>query len=187
MEEEQRLELISLAIRRLLEENKNKKSSNRSSVDDGNENGNHTLLRDLLSQIESLKEGTESSEFASALDTLKTEVESSVKEDIIDDECSREDIVKELKKLKRQNLLTHCLLSVMIVVTVVWQLSEVSIILNVKDKISHPFRSVGNLISGMLKRPKTIVDNTEKNSSAQDHDETSVLPPPARSDRLLGV
>lgn len=108
---------------------------------------------------------------------MKTEVESSVKEDIIDDECSREDIVKELKKLKRQNLLTHCLLSVMIVVTVVWQLSEVSIILNVKDKISHPFRSLGNLISGMLKRPKTIVDNTEKNSSAQDHDETSVLPP----------
>lgn len=51
MEEEQRLELISLAIRRLLEENKNKKSSNRSSVDDGDENGNHTLLRDLLSQV----------------------------------------------------------------------------------------------------------------------------------------
>ncbi|XP_038874574.1 uncharacterized protein LOC120067172 [Benincasa hispida] len=178
-EEEQRLELISLAIRRLLEEdrNKNKKSSDRSSLDDGDENENRTLLRDLLSQIESLKEGTESEEFASVLDTLKTKVESSVKEEIVDDECSREDIVKELKKLKRQNLLTHCLLSVMILVTVVWQLSEVSIILNVKDKISHPFKSLGNLISGVLKRPKTIVDNTEKNSSKQDHDEASVLPP----------
>ncbi|KAA0039810.1 hypothetical protein IC582_027276 [Cucumis melo] len=177
MEEEQRLELISHAIKRLLEDNKNKKSSDRSSVDDGDENGNPSLLRDLLSQIESLKEGTESDEFTSALDTLKTKVESFIKEEIVDDECSREDIVKELKKLKRQNLLTHCLLSVMIVLTIVWQLSEVSIILNVKDKISHPFRSLGNFISGMFKRPKTIVDNTDKNSSRQDNDEVSLLPP----------
>ena len=50
-EEEQRLELISHAIRRLLEDNKNKKSSDRSSVDDGDENGNPSLLRDLLSQV----------------------------------------------------------------------------------------------------------------------------------------
>lgn len=65
----------------------------------------------------------------------------------------------------------------MIVLTIVWQLSEVSIILNVKDKISHPFRSLGNFISGMFKRPKTIVDNTDKNSSRQDNDEVSLLPP----------
>lgn len=134
------------------------------------------------SQIESLKEGTESEELISALDTLKTKVESSIKEEIVDDECSREDVVKELKKLKRQNLLTHCLLSVMIVLTVVWQLSEVSIILNVKDKISHPFRSLGNFISGMFRRPKTIVDNTDKISSKQDHDEVSLLPPLKISD-----
>lgn len=51
MEEEQRLELISHAIKRLLEDNKNKKSSDRSSVDDGDENGNPSLLRDLLSQV----------------------------------------------------------------------------------------------------------------------------------------
>lgn len=128
-------------------------------------------------QIESLKEGTESEELASALDALKTKAKSSVKQDIVDDECSREDIVKELKKVKKQNLVTHCLLSVMIFVTVVWQLSEVSIILSAKDKISHPFRSLSNFISGVLKRPKTIIENTEKNLSKQDDDEASLLPP----------
>ena len=127
-------------------------------------------------QIESLKErtkeGTESEELASALDNLKSKAKNSDDDDD-DDEFSREDIVKELKKVKRQNVLTQCLVSVMIVVTVVWQLSEVSIMLNVKDQISHPFRFLGSLISGALKRPKTIVEN----SSKQEHDEASMLPP----------
>ncbi|XP_022155422.1 uncharacterized protein LOC111022569 [Momordica charantia] len=178
MEEEQRLELINLAIRRLIdEENNNKKSSDRSSVGDRDEPDDRTLLRNLLSQIESLKEEAESEEVESAVDTWKTKAKNSVREEIVDDECSsREEIVRELKKVKRQNLVTHCLLSVMIVVTVVWQLSEVSIILNIKDKINHPFRSLGSFLSGILKRPKTIVESTEKNSSKQDHDETAVLP-----------
>ena len=49
--------------------------------------------------------------------------------------------------------MTHCLLSVMIVLTVAWQLSEVSLILKVKDGISHPFRSFGNMLKGMVKVP----------------------------------
>ncbi|KAG4990017.1 hypothetical protein AAZX31_11G256500 [Glycine max] len=52
-----------------------------------------------------------------------------------------DEIIKELKKVKRQNFVTHCLLSVMIVLNVAWQLSEVSLILKVKDGLSHPFRS----------------------------------------------
>ncbi|KAG6592966.1 hypothetical protein SDJN03_12442, partial [Cucurbita argyrosperma subsp. sororia] len=173
MEKEQRLDLIKLAIERLLDENKNKQSSDRSYIHDCDENGDRTLLHDLLSQIESLKEGTESEELASALDNLKSKAKNSDDDDDDDDdEFSREDIVKELKKVKRQNVLTQCLVSVMIVVTVVWQLSEVSIMLNVKDQISHPFRFLGSLISGALKRPKTIVENSPK----QEHDEASMLP-----------
>lgn len=37
-----------------------------------------------------------------------------------------EEIVRELNKVKRQNFITHCLLSVGILVTVGWQLSIVS-------------------------------------------------------------
>ncbi|GAB2220378.1 hypothetical protein Droror1_Dr00008027 [Drosera rotundifolia] len=35
-----------------------------------------------------------------------------------------EEILKELKKVRRQNTITHCLLSALIVLTVAWQLSE---------------------------------------------------------------
>jgi len=64
-----------------------------------------------------------------------------------------DEIMKELKKVKRQNFVTHCLLSAMIVLTVAWQLSEVSLILQLKDGLSHPFRSFGNVLKGMLKVP----------------------------------
>uniref|UniRef100_A0A1D1YBL5 Protein DDI1 2 n=2 Tax=Anthurium amnicola TaxID=1678845 RepID=A0A1D1YBL5_9ARAE len=57
----------------------------------------------------------------------------------------------ELKKVKRQNTITHTLLSIMIVVTAFWQLSKVSILLSLKAKFSHPFRAAGNMISGFLK------------------------------------
>lgn len=56
MEEEQRLELINLAIRRLIdEENNNKKSSDRSSVCDRDEPDDRTLLRNLLSQVRNIQ------------------------------------------------------------------------------------------------------------------------------------
>lgn len=62
----------------------------------------------------------------------------------------RDEIANELRKLKRQNLITHCLLSVMIVLTVVWQLSEVKLILYLKDGLSHPFRSAGSMLMRFL-------------------------------------
>lgn len=92
-------------------------------------------------------------------------------------EVDRDEIVKELKKLKRQNFVTHCLLSVMIVLTVAWQLSEVSLILKFKDGINHPFRSLGNLFSGMLKGPNNVNgEEGEKQSTNQTPIESSSLP-----------
>ncbi|KAI3929605.1 hypothetical protein MKX01_025773 [Papaver californicum] len=61
-----------------------------------------------------------------------------------------EEIVKELKKVQKQNSITHCLLSVLILLTVAWQVSEVSLILTVKNKFTNPFKSVGNLIKGAI-------------------------------------
>ncbi|KAI3774421.1 hypothetical protein L1987_48976 [Smallanthus sonchifolius] len=66
-------------------------------------------------------------------------------------EEEEERIVKELKIVRRQNLITHCLLSLMIVLTAAWQISEVSIILKLKDGISHPFRSIGSMLKSVIK------------------------------------
>ncbi|KAF8399979.1 hypothetical protein HHK36_015852 [Tetracentron sinense] len=66
-------------------------------------------------------------------------------------ETGTEEIVRELRKVKRQNSITHWLLSVMIILTAVWQLSEVSLILAVKNRVTDPFRSFGSMVKGMLK------------------------------------
>ncbi|KAM7464758.1 hypothetical protein LguiA_032879 [Lonicera macranthoides] len=92
-------------------------------------------------------------------------------------EVDSDKIVKELKKLKRQNFITHCLLSVMIVLTVAWQLSEVSLILKVKDGMNHPFRSLGNIFSGIVKGPNSVNgEEGEKQSTNQTPIESSSLP-----------
>jgi hypothetical protein len=75
------------------------------------------------------------------------------------------EIVKELRKLRRQNFVTQCLLSAMIVLTVAWQVSQVSIILQVKDGLSHPFKSFGSMLNGMLKRSGTKGQDSENQQS----------------------
>lgn len=80
--------------------------------------------------------------------------------------AAAEEIVKELRTLRRQNFVTHCLLSVMIALTVAWQVSEVSLILKVKDGLTHPFKSFGSmLLTGMAKNPRADGQDTEKQQS----------------------
>ncbi|KAJ6836461.1 uncharacterized protein M6B38_327965 [Iris pallida] len=51
-------------------------------------------------------------------------------------EVGLNEVVRELKKVKRQNLITHCLLSVMIVVTAVWQFSEASLLIRLSKSLA---------------------------------------------------
>jgi hypothetical protein len=55
-------------------------------------------------------------------------------------------ITKDIKIIKRQNRITHNLLSALIVITMIWQFGEVSLILAVKKKFVHPVRSIGDMI-----------------------------------------
>ncbi|GKF15554.1 hypothetical protein Tco_0057016, partial [Tanacetum coccineum] len=81
------------------------------------------------------------------------------------DDEEKAKIVKELKELKRQNFITQCLLSAMIVLTVTWQISEVSIILKLKDGVTHPFRSIGGMLMSMIRPSKTIGNDEDRDSS----------------------
>lgn len=82
-------------------------------------------------------------------------------------EISREEIINELRHVKRQNFITHCLLSAMIFLTLSWQLSEVKLILKVRDGINHPFKAVGSMLKGMFKRPR---DNGRDAEQQQQHE-----------------
>ncbi|EES05123.1 hypothetical protein SORBI_3004G155400 [Sorghum bicolor] len=61
------------------------------------------------------------------------------------------DIAKDLSKIKRQNMITHLLLGTVIVLTAVWQVNEVSFLLWVQNKLSNPFKSLGDMIKASLK------------------------------------
>lgn len=52
-----------------------------------------------------------------------------------------EEIAKDIKEMKRQNKVTHILLSAMILQTLNWQLSEYSMIYMLKERLTHPIRS----------------------------------------------
>ncbi|KAK7306386.1 hypothetical protein VNO77_44324 [Canavalia gladiata] len=167
MEQDRRLELIDHAIQKLIHDNRNK-------VPESHNNHNHNLndhdaeyqraLSQLLSvsQLEMVKgdEKIEQSEEASSPSELIACVIQKTERGSENDE-----IMKELKKVKRQNFVTQCLVSAMIVLTVAWQLSEVSLILKVKDGLSHPFRSFGNILKGMVKVPDVNGQEDDNNES----------------------
>ncbi|KAL5760213.1 hypothetical protein ACOSP7_018714 [Xanthoceras sorbifolium] len=165
MESDEKVELINQTIQKLIEEKKKKKKSSK----DASSHDDQLILSTLLSQLESLKE-EEVPKQSSENETTKVEeitcpsvgeVEANGK-DGGGAEIGTEGIVNELRKVRRQNLITHCLLSVMIVLTVAWQLSEVKLILKVKDGLNHPLRSVGSMLTGMLKGPQNNGKDAEK-------------------------
>ncbi|XP_043724988.1 uncharacterized protein LOC122671684 [Telopea speciosissima] len=149
-------ELLHGAIQDLIEEKR--AGRNNASDDCFVDDDEQVLLSRLISQLETLKGDVtiESSKPASEMDVLSAVSEEDSKDENVggpkdgSTEMVQEAILKELRKVKRQNSITHWLLSIMIFVTVAWQLSEVSLIMNVKNKMRHPFGTVGNAIKGML-------------------------------------
>ncbi|XVE92103.1 hypothetical protein REPUB_Repub01dG0068400 [Reevesia pubescens] len=173
MESSEDFELINLAIQKLIEEKRIKDTSvNKLSEDDDDEQ----LLSRLLSQLESLKGDTplkqSEVEEATSLRVDKAEAKSENGSQVGSGcrEIGVEEIVKELKAVKKQNTITHCLVSVMIVITVIWQLSEVSLFLKVKNGFNHPFRSFGSMLVGMLPSPGiNNMHDADKRSSSTNH------------------
>ncbi|KAL3511452.1 hypothetical protein ACH5RR_030853 [Cinchona calisaya] len=176
MESKDKVELLKIAIKQLIEEDKLKNVKESSSDESfvaisGNKDDppddHHLLLSKLLSQLDPLKED-------GSLEELKPEggeksSETANEASDSSSEIGGEEIMEELKKVKKQNFITHCLLSTMIVLTVAWQLSEVSLILKLKEGLSNPFKFLGGLITGMLKGPRITGQEVEKlASSAKD-------------------
>ncbi|KAM1103226.1 hypothetical protein ACFX13_012019 [Malus domestica] len=157
---DENLELINVAIKRLLEESKNSEASSADSVfqggDDDDKDEDRRLLHRLLSQLESLKandgiQPPKSSTKPSADEELEPEREGGGRVDGDDGggaETDTELIVKELNKVQRQNNVIQWLLSVMIVLTVAWQASEMTMLWQLKDGIRNPFRWIGGMLTG---------------------------------------
>ncbi|KAM5568253.1 hypothetical protein ABKV19_016024 [Rosa sericea] len=155
----QNVELIDEAIKRLLEERRNNRGASGESFSQGGDDDkdDHLLLSQLLSQLESVKGNSEGEGIQKAeASTEPGEVTATSEGGELEakdkkgggEEFDKEEIVKELKNLKRQNTITHWLLSVMVVLTIAWQASEVTLILKMKNGLSHPFSCIRGLFSG---------------------------------------
>ena len=108
-----------------------------------------------------------------------------------DENVDREEekIVREIKKVERQNVVTHWLLSAMIVLTVAWQISEVSLILKLKqgfsDGLRHPFKHLGGMLARMLKRPLPAAQDDDKPNDSSSSLLKDVVPvPPLKIPRV---
>ncbi|XP_050206507.1 uncharacterized protein LOC126656079 [Mercurialis annua] len=155
------LELIDEAIKKLLAENKNQKE---------NSSDDHILLNRLLSELEVLKRESTVKEFENEVNSHSVG-EAGLAIEEIDPErenSSSDEILKEIKQVKKQNFVTHCLLSALLVVTVVWQLSELTLILRLKDGVSHPFKSFGSFLGGIIKLPFPNGKVAEKEGHTED-------------------
>ncbi|XP_061991513.1 uncharacterized protein LOC133709700 [Rosa rugosa] len=143
------VELIDEAIKRLLEERRNNRGASGEGDDD------QLLLSQLLSQLESVKGNSEEIQKAEASNE-PGEVTATSEGGELDakdnkgggGEFDKQEIVRELKNLKRQNTITHWLLSVLVVLTIAWQASEMTLLLKMKHGLSHPFSCIRTLFSG---------------------------------------
>ncbi|KAK6922424.1 hypothetical protein RJ641_012931 [Dillenia turbinata] len=187
----ERVEEIEVAIRELMELTGNKHNASSDGVSlvaDDDDQERRQLLSRLLSQLESLKGDISLQEpnlvaqaesvASPAVVIVKTETGSTGETNVGRNGPRTEDIVKELNHVKRQNTITHGLVSLMIVLTVVWQLSEVSLILKVKNTLSNPFKTIGGLFKGMLKGPDRSVSDAEKQSSSDENGQSQNSPHP---------
>ncbi|PNX77532.1 hypothetical protein L195_g033500 [Trifolium pratense] len=193
MEQDRRFQLIDLAIQKHIHDKKSDNNNN------NNNNHNHNLkdheteyqlvLSQLLSASElelSKKDETvnqyDESNSSEPVGAVNEEKESEAVDDGVSkgSENNDDEIIKEVKKVKKQNFVTHCLLSAMIVLTVAWQLSEVSLVWKVKEGINHPFRSFGNMVKDTVKDVKERVSDFNGKDAADDkeNNESTSLPIP---------
>ncbi|KAF8075627.1 hypothetical protein N665_1075s0006 [Sinapis alba] len=151
MESSDDVEVLSRAIEKLLDEKRKREAAGDSFIEDEDD---QLLLTRLISQLESpnpiqktlvtAKEEEEEASLDSSLSNGKQEGKRRLEESI-------EEIAKDIKEVKRQNKVTHVLLSALIILTLTWQLSEYSMIYMMKDRLTHPIRSIGGMLSGVFK------------------------------------
>ncbi|XP_062110787.1 uncharacterized protein LOC133822462 [Humulus lupulus] len=174
------LELVNVAIHKLMDERKIREASG-----GGDDDDDHILLSQLLSQLELVK--GENSSLDQQPKPSKVPQEDHIKEvkikcktttndqskksgstesnnnnnngDNVDKYDDERIIVKELKEIKGQNSVTHWLLSIMMVLTVAWQVSGVSLLLKVKNKVkygmNHPFKLLEGMVTGINNEEST--------------------------------
>lgn len=151
--EKQSKEKVEL-VRQLMEEQRAEEVTSSSDESRFGSDEHHLVLSGLLSPLETLNGEGKLQQPESPVDPKKGKSEIAMDAEASGcDDSGSEEIIRELKKIQKQNCITHCLLSVMIALTVVWQVSEFTLVFKVKNGLCQPFKSIGSLFTGMIKGP----------------------------------
>jgi len=145
------LDLIELALRRLL--------SNDKSHDPHEEDAESKLVRDekdrdlllrLMDQLNSLKaeRGQKDSENRLPTDDRNSDTELHGSDEI-GGQVKIEEVMEEIRKLKKQNKFTHFILGIILASNMVWRISELVVAVLIRRQISNPFKFIGGLISNL--------------------------------------
>ncbi|KAJ4790923.1 hypothetical protein LUZ62_042169 [Rhynchospora pubera] len=141
--ERRKLEMVQETLQQFMEERKLNSVTESKERDEMEED---LLLSRLLSKLDSVKTEPELNDLTQAINCSDPSSSEQQKEEVTD----LKEIEKDIKIIKKQNRMTHRLLSALIIVTMAWQFGEISFFLAVKDKITHPVRSVGDMIKSAL-------------------------------------
>ncbi|RID46357.1 hypothetical protein BRARA_I03026 [Brassica rapa] len=165
MESSEDVEVLSRAIEKLLDEKRKREAAGDSFIEDEDD---QLLLTRLISQLESPNSIQKTVVTAKDEEGESSPVSSPSKgkqEDKRRLEESIEEIAKDIKEVKRQNKVTHILLSAVIILTLTWQLSEYSMIYMMKERLTHPIRSIGGMLSGVFKGKLLPIKNRLQGTS----------------------
>lgn len=161
-----KVELIQQTIQKLITEDSSDSDSDGNEVNKSSSSGENNrrgrrrlVLTGLLSQLDTLRGADkhqkpeiscDAEQIACADGEVEHNDEPLNKTEVGSCSMDNEEIAQELKKVKKQNFITHCLLVAMIVLTITWQISEVSLLLWLKNGVTHPVKSFGSMVKGML-------------------------------------
>ncbi|KAL9678201.1 hypothetical protein QQ045_016040 [Rhodiola kirilowii] len=156
-----KVELIQQAVQSLIDEHKKIQGLSVDQRLTSGEDDAQLLLSKLLLQLETLH-AKSTSELEEVLGGIVLDADSLAADEVDtittpegNHELSKEvadEIIKELKKVRRQNVVTHCLLSAMMVLTLVWQLSEIALLSKVKNGLNNPLKALRGMLLGAIKR-----------------------------------
>ncbi|KAL1187611.1 hypothetical protein V5N11_031602 [Cardamine amara subsp. amara] len=173
MESNEDVEVLSKAIEKLLDEKRKREAAGDAFIEDHDD---QLLLSRLISQLGSPKtkgetDGITKEEEEEEEESLDASASQGKREGDRRLEESLKEIAKDIKNVKRQNTITHVLLSAVIFLTLAWQVSEYSMILMMKDRISHPIRSIGGMLNGIFKgKLRPIKNQLTGTSASKDQD-----------------
>ncbi|KAJ3697275.1 hypothetical protein LUZ61_000980 [Rhynchospora tenuis] len=148
--ERRKLEMVQETLQQYMEERKVNSATGSKEREEILEED--LFLSRLLSKLDSVKITPELNDLTPAIPVNKHEncSDPSSSEQQKEEVTSLKEIEKDIKVIKKQNRITHRLLSALIILTMAWQFGEISFFLAVKDKVTHPVRSVGDMIKSAL-------------------------------------